>query len=66
MSHTYVGVSEPVSFGAKATPIGCSRCGTVIRILTPVSMDAMILVAQAFDEAHAECEESGGGPIEAP
>jgi hypothetical protein len=39
----------------KAIPLMCDECGASIQLVIPISITNLMLVANAFDNAHAEC-----------
>jgi len=51
----WIGRSKPAPLASMYSPLECDACGDSIRILLPCSINALAMVARAFEDAHAEC-----------
>lgn len=50
-----MGQSAPVAAGAQALPIWCDACGARVELVLPVGIDALAVLAGAFERRHARC-----------
>jgi len=54
----WIGRSKPAPLALMYSPLECDACGDSIRILLPCSINALAMVARAFEDAHAECDQA--------
>ena len=56
----HLGASTHVEAGAVATPITCSRCGLILRVVMPVPVDTLLALVDALQASHRTCKKPKG------